>query len=116
MCAVAIVHMVPGVKAGDAIPFLKVVGLMREPSFAVFYGVSFIITIALAFYYAFTGPYLQDAQGVEAKNVTSVMAIGQIAEMVLLPLLPFFLKRWGMKWVLAVGMLSLGIRYGAFAL
>jgi nucleoside transporter len=110
-------HTPPTGKAGDALPFLRALGLMRDFSFAVFYGVSFIITIALAFYYAWTGPFLQKGppQVAEA-NVSSVMAIGQVAEMVLLPFLPLFLKRMGMKWVLALGMLAWGVRYGLFAL
>lgn len=110
-------HTPPTGKPGDALPFLRAVGLMREPSFAVFYGVSFIITIALAFYYAWTGPFLQSGPPqVKSEDVSSVMAIGQVAEMVLLPLLPLFLKRMGMKWVLALGMLAWGIRYGLFSL
>jgi hypothetical protein len=44
------------------------------------------------------------------------MAIGQLAEMILLPFLPWFLRHLGMKWVLALGMLAWGIRYGIFAL
>jgi nucleoside transporter len=109
-------HTPPAGKVGDAFPFLKAVGLMREPSFAVFYGVSFIITIVLAFYYSFTGLYLAKAQAVPDENVSSWMVIGQFAEMILLPFLPFFLARIGMKWVLALGMLAWGIRYAIFSI
>ncbi len=107
-------HTPPRGQAGDAIPMMKAVGLLREPSFAVFYGVSFVITIVLAFYYNFTGQYLAYAQHVQ--DVASTMTIGQWAEMLLLPLLPFFLVRLGMKWVLAVGMLAWGVRYAIFAI
>ena len=106
-------HTPPRGQAGDTVPFLKAVGLLKEPSFAVFYGVSFIITIVLAFYYNFTGQYLEFGQGV--KDVASTMTIGQWAEMLLLPLLPWFLLRLGMKWVLALGMLAWGVRYAIFA-
>lgn len=110
-------HTPPAGKAGDALPFLRAIGLMRAPSFAVFYGVSFIITIALAFYYAFTGLFLEKgAPQVAPENISSIMSIGQIAEMILLPFLPFFLMRLGMKWVLALGMLAWGVRYALFAL
>lgn len=107
-------HTPPKGKAGDALPFLKAVGLLKEPSFAVFFGVSFIITIVLAFYYNFTGLYLEKQIGV--KDVASTMTIGQWAELLLLPFLPFFLTRMGMKWVLAMGMLAWGVRYAIFAL
>jgi MFS family permease len=43
------------------------------------------------------------------------MSIGQFAELLLLPFLPWFLKRIGMKWVLALGMLSWGLRYFLFS-
>jgi nucleoside transporter len=106
-------HTPPAGKPGDAIPFAKALGLFRDPSFAVFFGVSFVITIVLAFYYTFTSDFLQQAAGVT--NTASTMAIGQAVELVLLPLLPFFLYRLGMKWVLALGMLAWGVRYALFA-
>jgi nucleoside transporter len=122
-------HTPPAGKTGDAFPALRAVALLRSPSFAVFFGVSFIITIVLAFYYGFTGNYLQSAilpqlpKEVVVLNlfnwklgVASVMTIGQIAEMVLLPFLPLFLRYLGMKWVLALGMLAWGVRYFLFAL
>ncbi|GIW82807.1 MAG: nucleoside permease [Gemmatales bacterium] len=110
-------HTPPTGKAGDALPFLRAVSLMREPSFGVFYGVSFIITIALSFYYTWTGPFLQNGPPkVEGANVSSIMAIGQGAEIFFLVLLPLFLRWLGMKWVLALGMAAWGVRYGIFAL
>lgn len=106
-------HTPPTAKAGDAIPFLKAVGLFKDFSFAVFFGVSFIITIVLAFYFTNTSDYLQQAVGI--KRIGSTMLIGQVCELIFLPLLPFFLWRWGMKWVLALGMLCWGIRYALFS-
>jgi len=98
----------------------------------VFFGVSFIITIALAFYYGFTGIFVADRTLPEMPSayvlnlgfreidinvdVASLMTIGQIAEMLLLPILPLFLRSWGMKWVLVLGMASWGIRYWLFSI
>src|SRR6185437_2619415 len=106
-------HTPPKGKAGDALPFLRALRLLKEPSFAVFFGVSFIITIVLAFYYNYTGLYL--GKHLNVHDVASTMTIGQWSEMLLLPLLPLFLRRFGMKWVLAMGMLAWGLRYGIFA-
>ena len=53
-------HTPPSGKKGDAIPFIRAIGLLRDPSFGVFFGISFVITIALAFYYNFTGTFLKD--------------------------------------------------------
>jgi nucleoside transporter len=106
-------HTPPSGKPGDAIPFLKALGLFKNFSFAVFFIVSFVITIVLAFYYIVTVSYLEDV--VQVKNVGGTMAIGQWAELILLPLLPIFLHRFGMKRVLALGMLAWGIRYAMFS-
>lgn len=103
----------PTGKSGDSIPFVKAIGLFRDPSFAVFFAVSFGITIVLAFYYTCTTVFIEQAAGV--KDTGSTMAIGQIAELVLLPLLPLFLYRLGMKWVLALGMFCWGVRYFLFS-
>jgi nucleoside transporter len=107
-------HTPPLGKPGDALPFVKAMRLLKDPSFAVFFVVSFVITIVLAFYYSFTGLYLEKAQGVQ--KVASTMIWGQVAEMVLLPLLPLFLWKFGMKWVLALGMFCWGLRYAFFAI
>ena len=101
----------------------RAVGLLRSPAFAVFFGVSFIITIVLAFYYNFTGIYLGDStlpqlpeHARKVLTVATVMTIGQWAELLILPFLPLFLRYMGMKWVLALGMLAWGVRYFLFAL
>lgn len=103
----------PSGQAGDAVPFVKALGLFRDPSFAVFFTVSFAITIVLAFYYTSTSVFLQKAAGVT--DTGSTMAIGQIAELILLPFLPLFLYGLGMKSVLALGMFCWGLRYFLFS-
>jgi nucleoside transporter len=107
-------HTPPRGKPGEALPFLRAVGLLKDFSFAVFFGVSFLITIVLAFYYNYTGLFLETQ--LKVRDVASTMTIGQISEMIILPFLPLVLMRIGMKWVLALGMLAWGIRYGIFAL
>jgi nucleoside transporter len=106
-------HTPPTGKAGEPMPFVKALGLFRDPSFAVFFTVSFAITIVLAFYYTTTSAFLESAAKVT--STTSTMAIGQVCEMIFLPLLPFFLFGMGMKWVLALGMFCWGLRYFLFA-
>lgn len=98
---------------GGGVPFVRALGLFKDFSFAVFFGVSLVITVVLAFYYTVTADFLQQACGV--KKVGSTMLIGQVCETVFLPLLPLFLLRIGMKWVLALGMLCWGVRYYLFS-
>ena len=106
-------HTPPAGKGSGAFPFLKALGLLRDPSFAIFFGLAFAITIALAFYYTWTGVYLETAAGV--KNVGSTMALGQWSEIGFMLLLPFALRGLGMKAVLAIGMGAWVLRYGLFS-
>jgi nucleoside transporter len=111
----------------------KALGLFRDSSFAVFFILSGLITIVLAFYYSNTATYLisldpnivpeswrgyfinTEAGKPPLIDAASTMLIGQVVEMVLLPFLPWVLKRLGMKWVLVLGMLSWGLRYLLFS-
>lgn len=97
----------------QGVPFVRALGLFKDFSFAVFFIVSLAITVVLAFYYTSTSDFLAKQCGV--KNIGSTMLIGQVCETVFLPLLPLFLVRFGMKWVLALGMFCWGLRYFLFA-
>jgi nucleoside transporter len=94
---------------------LKAFELFADPSFAIFYLVSFFITIALAFYYTFTSLFLEQKVGVRSDNVGPLMTIGQWMEIIFLLALSWFLKELGFYWVLGMGMAAWGIRYGIFA-
>ncbi len=103
----------PPKRQAEGVPFVRALGLFKDFSFAVFFIVSLAITVVLAFYYTVTADFLQKECGV--KNIGSTMLIGQVCETVFLPLLPLFLIRFGMKWVLVLGMFCWGLRYLLFA-
>ena len=105
-------HTPPAGKPGEALAFLRALSLLKDGVFLLFILTSFLISIVLAGYYAFTSLYLADI-GVE--KAASIMTVGQFTEMLLLPFLPFFLRTIGMKWTLALGMAAWGIRYAIFA-
>jgi len=121
-------HTPPSGGNSDVFPAARALGLLADPSFAVFFGVSFVITIVLAFYYGFTGNYFTDdilprlpkTVAVTGNDVAldwaPLSTIGQFSEMILLPFLPLFLRVFGMKWVLAMGMAAWGARYYLFSL
>src|SRR5262249_30976731 len=97
------------------IPFLQALRLFSERPMAVFFTVSFLITIALAFYYSFTALYLERGIRVKPQNVAPLMTIGQWVEIGFLLSLSWFLKEFGMKTILLVGMAAWGVRYAIFA-
>jgi nucleoside transporter len=108
-------HTPPTAQASE-IPFLKALELLKEPSFAIFFGVSFFITLALAFYYSWTALYLENHAQVKPDRVGPIMTIGQWVEIIFMFTLPWFLKELGMKWVLALGMAAWALRYGLFTI
>jgi nucleoside transporter len=99
----------------DLFPFRAALDLLNDQSFAVFFGISFLITIALAFYYGFTSLYLEQQIKVRPGNVGPLMTIGQWSEIIFLLSLPWFLDHLGMKGVFVVGMAAWGVRYAIFS-
>lgn len=91
---------------------LEALKLLKDRNFALFVLSSILICIPLAFYYQNANPFLTDI-GVE--NATGKMTLGQVSEALFLLLLPLFLKRFGIKITLLLGMAAWVLRYALFA-
>ena len=85
--------------------------LLRDKDFLVFFFCSFLFAMPLAFYYIFANGYLTE---VGMKNATGWMTLGQFSEIFFMLALPFFTKRFGIKKVLLLGLVTAAIRYGFF--
>ena len=85
--------------------------LLRDKNFLVFFFCSFLFAMPLAFYYIFANGYLTE---VGMKNATGLMTLGQFSEIFFMLALPFFTKRFGIKKVLLLGLITAAIRYGFF--
>lgn len=92
---------------------LDAIKLMAERNFFIFALSSFLISIPLAFYYARTNDFV--AAMAFGEQSASFMAIGQMSEVLFMLLVPFFLIRFGVKWMLAVAMGAWALRYLVFA-
>lgn len=87
--------------------------LLRNRAFGVFIIGITLIRIPASFYYSFVNPYLYE---IGVPNPTGKMALGQLAEILLVLTVPFVLRRIGLKRLLVLGMFAWGFRYLLFAL
>ena len=77
--------------------------LLRDKNFLVFFFCSFLFAMPLAFYYIFANGYLTEAG---MKHATGWMTLGQFSEIFFMLALPFFTKRFGIKKVLLLGLIT----------
>jgi len=87
--------------------------LFKKRSFVVFFVSSLAICIPLSFYYSFANPFLND---VGVYNAAGKMTLGQLSEFLFLLVIPVAFNRFGIKAMLAVGIVAWIIRYVLFAL
>ena len=108
----------PPPAAGTVIRIRQIVGLdalaqLRGSSFWIFIACSFLLCIPLAVYYNFAPIFVNDL-GLPAPAFK--MSFGQMSEVLFMLSMPWFFRRLGVKWMLAVGAGAWALRYGFFAL
>ncbi|HVG38154.1 MAG TPA: MFS transporter, partial [Pyrinomonadaceae bacterium] len=104
----------PARTGGSPWAFLAAFKMLRDPSFALFTIIAFIVATELMFYYVLTAPFLQSL-GISSDNIPMVMTIAQAAEIGTMLALPLMLKRWGVRRTMAFGIIAWPIRYAVFA-
>jgi nucleoside transporter len=85
--------------------------LFKDRSFAIFFISSLLICIPLSFYYAMANPSLTDSG---MTNVENKMSLGQASEVIFMLLIPFAFRKFGVKWILIVGLIAWIVRFIGF--
>ncbi|MBA3438838.1 MAG: MFS transporter [Pyrinomonadaceae bacterium] len=110
----ALPHTPPARTGSSPWAFLAAFKMLRDPSFAIFIAIAFVVATELMFYYVLTGPFLLTT-GISSTNIPAVMTIAQITEIGTMLALPWLLRHWGIRRTMALGILAWPIRYAVFA-
>jgi nucleoside transporter len=94
---------------------LESLSLMKIHSFAVLVGVAGLIGIMLAFYFACESIFLEKI-GVAKDDVGAYMTIGQIAELLVIGMVPLAVHRFGVKNTMLLGAGAWALRFGLSAI
>ena len=96
--------------------------LFREKRMAVFFIFSMLLGVALQITNGFANPFLGDfgnlseyADTFGVKHSNMLISLSQISETLCILLIPFCLKKWGIKRVMLMAMLAWVFRFGLFA-
>ncbi len=109
----------PAGNRDESISFGEICGVATFPyfkkaAFAIFMIASLLASIAMMPYWANGGTFIFQA-GV--KNATAFLTYGQMAELVVLAfILPFFIRKFGIKWTMIIGMICWVLRYVLFSM
>ena len=97
--------------------------LFRDKQMAIFFIFSMLLGVALQITNGYATPFISHFQGLPefaeswgAKNATAIYSISQIAETLGILLIPFAMKKFGIKNVMLIAMFAWVLRFGLFGL
>lgn len=99
--------------------------LFKNKRMALFFIFSALLGMSLQVTNSFAGPFISSFQGstdaaiassFAASNATLLTSISQVSEAFCILLIPFFLKRYGIKSVMLIAMFAWVLRFGFFGL
>lgn len=102
---------------------LKAFSLFKQKKMAIFFLFSMLLGVALQITNGFANPFISsfaaapqyaDTFGVQHANI--LISLSQISETVCILLIPFFLRKFGIKRVMLIAMVAWVLRFGLFGL
>ncbi len=99
---------------------LDVLGKVREKSFWIFIICVILIVIPKKFYDSFANTFLTEkgmsfTAGTFVFEPTAIQTLGQVAEALMMLVIPFLIRRIGIKWVMVIGIVGWVTRFVLFA-
>lgn len=100
---------------------LKAFTLFKDRHMAVFFIFSMLLGVSLQITNGFANPFIQSFGQIDTykglwgvENANALISISQISETLCILLIPFFLKRYGIKVVMLMAMFAWVLRFGFF--
>lgn len=100
---------------------LKAFTLFKDRHMAVFFIFSMLLGVSLQITNGFANPFIQNFGQIDTykglwgvENANALISISQISETLCILLIPFFLKRYGIKIVMLMAMFAWVFRFGFF--
>lgn len=100
----------------ESIAVLDAFGLIKKRSVLILVLASIPISIVHQLYFMQAFPYLTNGLGMEVRNASPAMSVGQFAEILVMAGLGTMLARIGFKFTLTIGCLAYVLRYAIWGL
>ncbi|MGZ3821280.1 MAG: nucleoside permease [Mucilaginibacter sp.] len=101
---------------------LNAFALFKTPKFAIFFAFSLLLGAALQLTNAYGDTFIQDFKNIAiyknsvgVKYPAMIMSISQFSETFFILAIPFFLRKFGIKYVMLFSMIAWVLRFGLFA-
>lgn len=101
---------------------LKAFALFKERKMAIFFIFSMLLGVSLQITNGYANPFIESFQKIPefaqtwgAQNANALISLSQVSETLCILLIPFFLKKFGIKKVMLMAMVAWVLRFGLFA-
>ena len=101
---------------------LEAFSLFKERKMAIFFIFSMLLGVSLQITNGYANPFIESFQNIPeytqtwgAQNANALISLSQVSETLCILLIPFFLKKFGIKKVMLLAMFAWVLRFGLFA-
>lgn len=102
---------------------LRAFSLFKEKRMAIFFIFSMFLGVSLQITNGYANPFIDDFKNIPeyanswgANNANALISLSQVSETLCILLIPFFLRRYGIKKVMLMSMVAWVLRFGLFGL